>query len=329
MKKVYIKDRVRRRGEMQFYMHQFVEAFLQYGVCKKREINMIEKFKIAGLCRHLTFWLYSLFFSSSKKNKAIIITSRGEDLKLNAYPYYLNYEVIPMLWDVWPYCWERLFQDIKQLDVKTVFVTVRSMAKILNEKLGVNAIWVPEGIDISAYKKGVELCQRQYDIYELGRQHKKFHSVLIKMEKERLLSGYYHNNYDQQGKLTKLAFDNNADMIELLSNVKVVVNFPKNDTEPEAAGSIETLTQRYWEAMLSGCLIVGRAPKELLDLLGYDPVVNIDWSNPIGQMRSILSNISNYQYLVDKNYKFALENAPWEARIPDLKNQLNKLNYTF
>ena len=100
-----------------------------------------------------------------------------------------------------------------------------------------------------------------------------------------------------------------------LSHAKITVCFPRCDTHPEMAGDIETLTQRYWECMLSRSVILGRSPKELIDFVGYDPVVQVDWNNPKKQLDAILKNINDYQCLVDKNFKAAIENAPWSNRM--------------
>ena len=44
---------------------------------------------------------------------------------------------------------------------------------------------------------------------------------------------------------------------------------------PDIAQGVETLTQRYWETMLSRTVIVGHAPKELIDICGYNPVLEL------------------------------------------------------
>ena len=80
--------------------------------------------------------------------------------------------------------------------------------------------------------------------------------------------------------------------------------------------------------MLSRCIIVGRAPGELIELIGYDPVINVDWKNPEKQMEMILNNLEEYQALVDRNYAVALEKAPWSSRIADLIKILNDEGYT-
>ncbi len=94
------------------------------------------------------------------------------------------------------------------------------------------------------------------------------------------------------------------------------------------AGDVETLTQRYWECMLSGTLIVGHAPKELVDLLGYNPVIELETDEDIGNRFSqILDNISSYQELADKNLAAARENASWDTRMTRILQQLRQLGY--
>ena len=94
------------------------------------------------------------------------------------------------------------------------------------------------------------------------------------------------------------------------------------------AGDVETLTQRYWECMLSGTLIVGHAPKELVDLLGYNPVIELETDEDIGsRLSQILDNISSYQELADKNLAVARENASWDTRMTRLLPQLRQLGY--
>ena len=81
--------------------------------------------------------------------------------------------------------------------------------------------------------------------------------------------------------------------------------------------------------MLSGCLMLGRAPQELIDFIGYNPVVNIDWEHQEYQLQSILSDISKYQGLVDKNYLIAMEKGSWSSRISMIKSYLAQNGYSY
>lgn len=135
------------------------------------------------------------------------------------------------------------------------------------------------------------------------------------------------NEYAADGSLLKLAYPTAESLLQHLPDVKVIISFPQCDTHPENAGNLETLTQRYWEAMLSRCLIVGRAPKELIDLIGYNPVVDVDWSAPEEQLTYILNHITDYQNFVNKNYDAALKYASWDSRIKQIKSILESEGY--
>ena len=37
-----------------------------------------------------------------------------------------------------------------------------------------------------------------------------------------------------------------------------------------------TLTQRYWECMFSRMVMVGHAPQEFIDFIGYNPVIELN-----------------------------------------------------
>ena len=327
VKSIYVKDRVRRPGEFQFYMHQFVETLKATGVPSKQEINITYKYKLSSILNRAIRLLYTLRLYKKSKNSALIVTSRGKDLLSNSTPYYLKYEIIPMLWDVWPYSWNHIEKTIKLLKIKTVLVTVKSYADKLKSEYGINAIWVPEGIETKKYHKGNILSERDYDICELGRQYKPYHKIIQNLHKKGCINGFLRTIYNDNGKVLKFAFDTNDEMYEKLPQTKIMVNFPKSVTHPEEAGSVETLTQRYWEAMLCRCLIIGKAPKELIELAGYNPVIEVDWNHAEKQLTDIISHIEDYQELVDKNYAFAVKNASWESRIPMIKEEMKKLGY--
>lgn len=361
--KVYIKNRKRKKGQFQFYMHQFVEAAIRRDIVCKNDIVFDIAFKAKATSASISRLRSSVFkrrrattesaktnvtipvdggntlrkfamllypwLNKKNKRKAIIITSTGATFFRNAFPFFFRYEVIPVLWDVWPSTWIKLYHDLRLFNCKTVFVTAKYMADKISRDLGIQAHWITEGIDLKDYNKGQDLVERPIEVYELGRQKKEYHAILDELHRLGIIKQYYRNTYAEDGALRQLAFPTADALLENLPKTKVLISFPLNDTHPQKAGSLETLTQRYWEAMLSRCLIVGRAPKELIDFIGYDPVVNIDWEKPAEQMKEILSDISSYQSLVDKNYAIALEKASWDNRIDEIIKILSAENYTF
>ena len=100
-----------------------------------------------------------------------------------------------------------------------------------------------------------------------------------------------------------------------IADSKIVISFPRCMRNPKDTGSVATLTMRYWEAMLSRCVIVGHCPQELMDIVGYDPVVEADFLTPCQQIEGILAHLPDYQPLVDKNREVALRLSPWKTRM--------------
>ena len=96
-------------------------------------------------------------------------------------------------------------------------------------------------------------------------------------------------------------------------------------TQPEVAGDIETLTQRYWECMFSRMVMVGHAPLELVDFIGYNPVVELrDDISAEDLIADVLEHIDDYQPLVDRNRATAERLGSWTVRMKWLMEELNK-----
>ena len=104
---------------------------------------------------------------------------------------------------------------------------------------------------------------------------------------------------------------------------------PKSLTHPEIAQGVETLTQRYWEAMLSRMIIVGHAPQELIDICGYNPVIELsgDCTESMSLIKDIIANVDKYQSMVDRNYYIALEKGLWNIRMNAVIEWLVSLQY--
>lgn len=237
-------------------------------------------------------------------------------LRFDTFPYYTCCEIIPFFWDCWPDNFEIVFKWIEKYNVKTAFFTSSQFTKIIKEKYPyVNALYVPEGIDVESYKKGDDLKNRSIDFLEFGRRIDNI--VNYKTVGINYVKGWIGN---------KVAFSQDQ-LIDNLSNAKVVAAYPKSWTNPEKAGGIETLTQRYWECMLSRCVMIGHAPEELIDLIGYNPVIELDKNDPDKQLRNILINIDKYQALVDKNYQIAVKHGDWKSRMMKVHDFLLECGY--
>ena len=108
---IYIKNKKRKLGEFQFFIHQFVEAGIKKGFKPLSEFESNNFF--IRLARKLSPLLK--YFHKNKKN--VIIACGGGSLYYSSRPYF-RYNIIPFLWDVWPENRDILFDDIKKLKVK-------------------------------------------------------------------------------------------------------------------------------------------------------------------------------------------------------------------
>nr|WP_240929649.1 glycosyltransferase [Streptomyces coryli] len=74
--------------------------------------------------------------------------------------------------------------------------------------------------------------------------------------------------------------------------------------------------------MASGCLLIGRAPAELVRLLGFNPVVEADRDAPERQVREILADPAHWQPRVDRARERVREVGDWRARVRELRAAL-------
>jgi hypothetical protein len=74
-------------------------------------------------------------------------------------------------------------------------------------------------------------------------------------------------------------------------------------------------------------VMLGHAPKELADLIGYNPVIELDTINAIDQLNDILAHIEDYQPLVDKNRETAIRMGDWTVRMREVMKWLKDCGY--
>lgn len=328
----YIKLKKRRKEEFQFFMHDFIDACVDSGFIPLKDVLPSYRWHYRSLLRELLLLIYAFIhkhmpFLISRKRGNLLIAANGSTIEDSLFPYFTGYNVIPMLWDCWPAKWDTMIKDFHLFDIHTVLVTSSQIAERINSRTDVHAIWISEGIKVDLYNKGVALKDRSIDVMDIGRRMPKYENVLSRLQEKGSINKIITSNIHKDGHLDdKHVAYTNEELHQLMSESKIMICFPRCDTNPETAGDIETLTQRYWEAMLSRCVIIGRAPKELTQLIGYKSVIEVDWSNAEGQISYILSNISNFQHLVDHNFQTANKYADWSKRINLIEHNLKYVN---
>ena len=71
--------------------------------------------------------------------------------------------------------------------------------------------------------------------------------------------------------------------------------------------------------------MVGHAPQELIDFIGYNPAIELsDKISPEELIADVIEHIEDYQSLVDKNRETAEKMGSWEMRMKWLMGELEK-----
>lgn len=236
-------------------------------------------------------------------------------ISFDTFPDYTRYEVIPFVWDCWPRYFEKMCRWMEKHQVKTAIFTSSQTAERMRSRFPeINVMYCPEAVDASLYQAGKLLKDRQIDLLEYGRNS----NVNVNMD-GRL--NYVCTKVGEKSILT------DEQLYTAMGDAKVTIALPRSMTQPEVAGDIETLTQRYWESMLSRMVMVGYAPKELVDLVGYNPVIEMDKEHIDEQIQDIVVHIDDYQSLVNKNLETALQKGDWTLRIRIIMQWLQEIGY--
>lgn len=279
------------------------------GICI--DSRPLEKF-YEGLSYHL-----DLPTIAHNKKEARLRFVEAACLRFDTFPDYLFYEIIPVIWDCWPSFWETIEKFFRKHNVKTAFFTSSQTADHFKSVFPTcNIFHLPEGIDTQIYKPGKPLRERSIDYLEYGRC-----SCIVDSAKLDDSINVVSSRNELNGLATR------EDLVNALADSKITIAMTRLDNQPEIAEGIDTLTQRYWECMLSGVILLGRAPLELINFIGYDPTVKINLDNVNMQIKYILSHIENFQDLVDRNRSVALQKGNWSGRIKTIMQQLTLWGY--
>jgi hypothetical protein len=228
-------------------------------------------------------------------------------------------ETIPYCFDCWPDRYDRWTSFFKRHRVRIAFFSARQSAQHFAQLLPkMTSVWLPEATDPSEYIPSKPWSERDIDVLELGRKYDAFHDKiagpLAQTNRTHLFERVRGN----------VIFPKRADFIEGMARSKISICFPSSQTHPERSGSVETVTHRYFESIASKCIIVGHAPQELIDLFGYNPVVEVRAEHEFEDIDFLLNNLHMYQELVDRNYQRLLEVGTFTARVATIVDILDK-----
>lgn len=256
-----------------------------------------------------------------REDRAIIVPMMGLQESL-LIPWAYGNEIIPIIFDCVPKdfgTWVTLFRRCR---IRRAFFTAKMVAEHFKLMLPDGQwAWLPEAIDCEHYSAAVPWNERRIDVLEFGRKFDKFHDAI---EAGLRGQGHKHLYAKVEG---KLVFAGRSDFVRGLADSKISICFPQSMTHPSRFGHVETMTQRYLESMASGAVVLGATPAELKVLFGYDPVVAVDWANPVGQINAILAHPKAHEELRERNQRTVASVGSWVARSRQFAEVLNGWGY--
>jgi hypothetical protein len=231
-------------------------------------------------------------------------------------------ETIVYCFDCWPAAYDRWETFFRRQKMKVAFISARQSAERMRQRVpGLEAIWMPEGIELARYVPDKPPASRSIDVLELGRRWGEYHD---KIRDHCATRGYVHKYEKARG---QWIFATEDDFYGGLADSKISVCFPSSITHSERAGDVETMTLRYLESIACRSLIVGHCPAELAELMGFDPVIRADMDDPGAQLDEILANVSAYEPLLDRNLQRLREVGTWDTRVGQMLDLLRERGY--
>lgn len=212
------------------------------------------------------------------------------------------------LFDAWPGKHASIRAFVAGWGVQYAFVSSSQAAKRLGEISDrCTFIWVPEGLDPFRYTH-CSHAEKDIDVLQLGRKYEAHHAVIAPALAKAGKSYLYEKVKGG------IIFPSRDTFVTGLASSRISICVPSSVTHPERAGDIETMTLRYLQSMVSKCLVLGNAPAEMIELFGYNPVVEIDSGDPAGQILDLLERYEDYSPLIERNYEVVIRDHTWQRR---------------
>lgn len=222
--------------------------------------------------------------------------------------------------DVWPSRFNWVIRLARLYKLDPVFISYKAAAERLQALApDINWVWMAEGMLEAPYAPRPP-NERTTDLLAFGRKLIPYHNALKEREQEMGLKYLYTDSGNP-------LFEDHDELVAALCNSKITFCVPRSVTHPEVEG-LEAVTFRYFLAMGCKCLIVGHCPPDLEELFGYNPIIEADLNDPVGQIQSLLANYETHLPLVERNHATTISAHTWGHRL-DAMAHILKESYGF
>jgi hypothetical protein len=253
--------------------------------------------------------VYFINLISPKVSIPVFYISMGVSEANRSLPYALfSKNNILFLFDAWPRHDHLINQIVKAYNISKLFVTSRESAKRLKASIeGTDVYWCPEACNPGDYRPS-DYKDKNIDVLQFGRKYELWHNMVYDSFMQKGIS------YSFEKEKGQVVFKDRNEFIYGLGRAKISICLPMNITNNSVSGGISTMTNRYLQSMVSKCLIVGVKPDEMSYVFDYDPVIPIDFKNPVQQIIEILKNFNDYIPFIERNYQECITRHTWKNR---------------
>lgn len=214
--------------------------------------------------------------------------------------------------DAWPSCHTQIQRFVTHFSVDDLFFSSSQVADVFQRRNPSRRCrWIPEGINPDEYRQ-IDYGEKDIDVLQIGRKYDLYHE---KIATPLQMEGFKYLYEKVKG---QVIFPSREEYVQGLARAKISICTPSSVTHPDRSGEVSTLTIRYLQSMVSKCLIVGVKPAEMDRLFDYDPIIEIDMEDPVGQLRRILASYQSYIPLIERNYETVNARHTWAHRVKDM-----------
>ena len=234
-------------------------------------------------------------------------------------------------WDVWQPKYEDVEKLIRKSGINLLLLSSFQATEHFR-RLNIpncKVHWVYETINTDEYYNKL-WDERRINILSFGRSYVKYHDKIYEGCKLNNINYMFHERKDGRDvaihgvKPSTLQFPTWEEFKNGLADAQICICFPKALTHPEVAGNVSTMTLRYLQAMASKCLLIGSAPLDMKYLFDYNPVIEVDWEDPVGQIKNILQNPAFYTELIERNYESVCKKFHYRNGLAQIDELINK-----
>lgn len=235
---------------------------------------MISSFCMSKMLKHLNITI---------KDILIKLILHGGYSTSFAWPLACAHETIPIIWGCWPRSCPRFPVSFRR--VRYAFTTASYVVAFGDENFRMSPVSIfPKGVATAGYMPSKALAKHRIDLGTRSLDAGPFTMTFARQNQWLGATSF-------PGPSEGLLFLNFNSLCSEPADAKPAASFPLCDTHPAMAGSVKTLAQRYRKRMPPRIPIIGRGPRELIDLLGYDPVTRTDPGRPAQQIAHILRQL--------------------------------------